>query len=115
MITGLHHFAIIVSSEKSVDFYSRLGFVEQFRKSREKDTIVLMEGYGIKLEMFIDPYHPEHATNPENIGIRHLALKVDSCEKLPEEFNCGPIMQDWSGANFCFTKDPDGLPIEFHE
>ena len=36
MITGVHHFAMIVSSEKSIEFYSRLGFVEQFRKSVKK-------------------------------------------------------------------------------
>lgn len=115
MITGVHHFAMIVSSEKSIEFYSRLGFVEQFRKKREKDTIVLMEGYGIKLEMFIDPNHPEHAKDPENIGLRHLALKVDSCENIKKNFDCGAIMEDWSGIKFCFTKDPDGVPIEFHE
>ena len=35
MITGVHHIAIISSTEKSVVFYESLGFKEKFRKSRE--------------------------------------------------------------------------------
>lgn len=115
MITGVHHIAIISSTEKSVVFYESLGFKEKFRKSREYDTIVLLEGYGIQLEMFIDPNHPERSVNPERIGLRHLALKVDSCEGMSKKFKCGPIKKDWLGVNFCYTEDPDGLPIEFHE
>ncbi|MBP3819179.1 MAG: VOC family protein [Butyrivibrio sp.] len=115
MITGVHHIAVISSTEKSVEFYNRLGFKEIFRKSREYDTIVLLEGYGIQLEMFIDPNHPERSANPERIGLRHLALKVSSCEEMSMKFKCGPIKKDWQGVNFCYTEDPDGLPIEFHE
>ena len=115
MITGIHHIAIISSTEKSVEFYKRLGFNEIFRKNREYDTIVLLEGYGIQIEMFIDPNHPERSVNPERIGLRHLALKVDSCEEMSMKFRCGPIKKDWMGVNFCYTEDPDGLPIEFHE
>ncbi len=36
------------------------------------------------------PNHPAHETNPERIGIRHLALKVDSCEEMSREFECTP-------------------------
>ena len=115
MVNGIHHFAIIVSSEKSVEFYAKLGFKETFRKVRSYDTVVLLAGHGIELEIFIDPNHPARAEKPENLGLRHLALRVDSCEKMSEEFECGPIMKDWVGVNFCFTADPDGLPVEFHE
>lgn len=114
MIQGLHHVAIIVSSEESVGFYNRLGFKETFRKEREYDTVVLMEGFGIELEVFIDPNHPKRSI-PEPRGLRHLAMKVDSCEHMKEEFDCGPIMKDWIGRNYCFTADPDGNTVEFHE
>ena len=57
MITGVHHIAVISSTEKSVEFYNRLGFKEIFRKSREYDTIVILERYGMQLEVFIDPNH----------------------------------------------------------
>ena len=115
MIQGLHHFAIIVSSETSIGFYKKLGFRVSFRKERKYDTVVLMEGYGIHIEMFIDPKHPQRATKPEHIGLRHIALKVDSVEKMAREFECGEIMSDWTGQRFAYTYDPDGLPIEFHE
>ncbi len=115
MITGIHHFAIIASSEESIRFYEKLGFTVTFRRDRKYDTVILMDGYGIQIEMFVDPNHPERATNPENMGLRHLALKVDSVEEMTHRFECGPIMKDWVGVNFCFTADPDGLPIELHE
>jgi len=117
MIQGIHHFAIIASSEDSLKFYTKLGFREMHRIARKYDTVVLLDGYGMQIEMFIDPNHPERATNPENMGLRHLALKVDKIEdtvgKLGLEI--GPIMNDWVGVRFAFTADPDGLPIELHE
>lgn len=115
MIQGIHHFALISSSEESVDFYKGLGFSEIFRKIREYDTVVLLEGYGIQIEMFIDPNHPQRSVNPEQIGLRHLALKVDSCEEMSRIYKCGPIMKDWVGTNFCYIEDPDGLKVELHE
>ena len=87
MIIGIHHIAIISSNEKSVEFYKRLGFTEIFRKNREYDIIVLLEGYGMQLELFIDSNHPERSVNPERIGLRHLALKVDSCEEMSKIFS----------------------------
>lgn len=115
MITGIHHFSIISSSDKSVAFYESLGFSEILKKKREYDTIVLMEGYGVEIELYIDPIHPKRATNPENIGLRNFALKVDSCQEIKNHYDCGAIQQDWFGKNYCFTFDPDGLPIQFHE
>ena len=115
MITGIHHFAIIVSSEKSIAFYERLGFKVIFRKERAYDTVVLMEGNGIKLEIFIDSNHPGRATNPENLGLRHLAFKVKDIEKASREFESSHICTDWVGERYCMISDPDGLPIELHE
>lgn len=119
MITAIHHVALIVSSEKSISFYNRLGFIESFRKQRINDTIVLMDGYGIQLEIFIDPRHSK-ILGLEPVGVRHLALKVDSLESTLDELNLsisdvGEIMNDWTGIRFCFIKDPDGLTIELHE
>ena len=81
----IHHVALICSSEKSIEFYNRLGFEVYFRKERSYDTIVLMKGQGVKLEIFIDPNHPHRATEPEALGLRHLALKVDDLDKAREE------------------------------
>ncbi len=117
MITGIDHFAIIVSSEECVSFYKTLGFQEYFRRERNYDTVVLLDGYGIKLEIFVDPNHPDRATNPEQMGLRHLALKVDSIEKTASEFGLeiGTIQSDWVGIRFAYIKDSDGTPVELHE
>ncbi|MBR4502320.1 MAG: VOC family protein [Clostridia bacterium] len=121
MVTAFYRLAIIVSSEKTLSFYRRLGFTETFRKKREKDTVVLMDGYGIQLEFFIDPSHPVHISGPEEpIGPRRFALKVDSIEKTISELdlreeNVGPVMDDWMGSRFCLIRDPDGLTIVLHE
>lgn len=125
MITAVHHIAIIVSSERSLKFYRLLGFTESFRKKRKYDTAVLMDGYGMQLEIFIDPNHPAHISgSDEPIGLRHFALHVsgtleDEIERLKAEstevIEVGPIMNDWTGVRFCFVKDYDGLSIELHE
>ena len=119
MITAIHHVAIIVSSEKSIYFYKHLGFIESFRKKRLNDTVVLMDGYGIQLEIFIDSRHSK-TLGLEPIGFRHLALRVDNIERTIEELklplsDVGEILNDWTGIRFCFIKDPDGLVIELHE
>lgn len=115
MITGFDHVAIISSSERSVEFYSRLGFKEILRKKRELDTIVILEGYGCQIEMFIDANHPARETDPESLGLRHFALSVDDIDKIANEFDCGPINKDWFGRRYCFTTDSDGLKVEFVE
>ena len=53
---------------------------------------------------------------PEAMGLRHLALWVDSVEDTLKnlEINVEPI-RIREGKHFTFLKDPDGLPIELHE
>ena len=116
MIQKIHHFAIITRNEESISYYIKLGFKEFFRRRRKYDTVVLLNGYGIQIEVFIDASHPLR-TNPEPLGLRHLALKVDNIEKTSQEFaiEIGPIMNDWEGERFAFCSDPDGNIIELHE
>lgn len=80
MISRLHHTAIIVSSEAGIEFYKYLGFIEENRVDRGYDQIVWLSGYGEKLEIFIDGTHPARVTNPEALGLRHLAFEVDNVE-----------------------------------
>lgn len=117
MANRLHHVAIIVSGEQSVAFYEKLGFAVTKRIPRPErhDEIVLMEGCGMTLELFIDSTHPARANDPENLGLRHIAFKVENIDALMSVFECEPIRTDWFGVRFTFTKDPDGLPIELHE
>ncbi len=116
MIQGIHHFAVIVSSLESLDFYRRLGFEEFLRRDRKYDTVVLLYGHGMQIEAFIDPTHSPRP-NPDPLGLRHIALRVDKIEDTVSELGleAGPIMNDWVGERFCFVVDPDGNTVELHE
>jgi len=112
----LHHIAIIVSSEKSVEFYARLGFeiIKRISRPARHDEIVLMQGYGTRLELFVDATHPPRAENPEPLGLRHIALQVDNIEDFCKKHNCSEIKTDWLGEKYAFITDPDGLMVEIH-
>ena len=118
MIKRLHHTAIIVSSEAGVEFYKTLGFAEENRIDRGYDQIVWLTGYGEKLELFIDSTHPARMTNPEAMGLRHLAFEVDDVaaewERL-SKYNPEPIRAKEDVKKVFFVKDPDGLPIEIRD
>lgn len=116
MITGIHHIAIISSAESSVSFYKRLGFEEFKRIDRDNDTVILLKGYDMELEMFIDSSHPKRSF-PEPLGLRHIALRVNNIEDTAKELdlNIGKIMMDWVGERFAYITDPDGNVIELHE
>ena len=127
MIAGVQHIALIVSHERNLWFYELLGFHECFRKVRKYDTAVLMVGNGMELEVFVDPRHPMKSSGLEEpTGLRHFALQVSPGCTLEEEIqrlkdsttevlDFGPIMEDWTGVRFCFTKDPDGTVVEIRE
>ena len=108
MVTGIHHFSIIASSEMSVEFYSKLGFQECRRIERDYDTVVLMKGFGIGLELFIDPKHSRSTEEP--LGFRALSLKVDSLDGSK-----GTVLTDWNGERYVNIADPDGNMIQLHE
>ena len=116
MITGIHHFSIIASSEENINFYVSLGFKKERRIARSYDTVVLLNGYGIGLEIFIDPRHPGRG-NPEPLGLRSLSLRVDDVEKTLEEhgLESTEINTDWNGKRYVVVKDPDGNAVQLCE
>ena len=111
----LDHIALIVSKEENLAFYEKLGFKEKNRIERGYDTVVFMEYEGLLLEVFIDPNHPARVTNPEAMGLRHIAFVVENLEEAMRDVQCEEIRIDWFGRRFTFTKDPDGQPIELKE
>ena len=111
----LDHIALIVSTEECLSFYKKLGFKEKNRIERGYDTVVFMENGALLLEVFIDPNHPARVTNPEAMGLRHIAFVVESLEEVMRDVKCEEIRTDWFGRRFTFTKDPDGQPIELKE
>ena len=111
----LDHIALIVSKEENLYFYEQLGFKEKNRIERGYDTVVFMENGKLLLEVFIDPNHPARVSNPEAMGLRHIAFVVESLEEVMRDVQCEGIRTDWFGRRFTFTKDPDGQPIELKE
>ena len=118
MIAGIHHVALILKDEKSLQFYERLGFEQTFVLKREQDMIVLLSGHGMQLEVFVDPRHSERAKGmAEPLGLRHIAFKVDDIEIAAKEYDIaiGPIRTDWTGIRLAFFEDPEGTVLELHE
>lgn len=114
-MVGLDHIALIVSTERSIQFYEKLGFQETKRIERSYDTVVFMQCGQISFEIFIDPKHPERVSEPEAKGLRHIAFSVDSLDEVMKELECEEVRTDWFGRKFTFTRDPDGQPIELIE
>ena len=124
-LTKQHHIAVIASDwEKAKDFYiDKLGF-EMFRevwRPEQQDYLRMLRQGDTVLELFIKADAPARVTNPEAMGLRHLAFHVEDIERavvwLKEKgIEAEPIREDkCNGGRFTFFKDPDGLPLEFHE
>ena len=120
----IHHIAVICSEKAAaLEFYhEKLGFRiirENYRPERDDWKIDLEMG-SCELELFIMKDHPLRLS-PEAYGLRHLAFKVESVERLVVELEekgipCEPVRTDtFTGEKMTFFHDPDGLPIEIHE
>ena len=120
-----HHIAVISASwEKAKDFYvDKLGFqlVSEVYRPAQDDYLRMLRQGDTVLELFIKPDAPQRLTNPEAMGLRHLAFHVEDVEAAAAWLNglgieTEPIQEDkCNGGRYVFFKDPDGLPLEFHE
>jgi len=126
IINKLHHIAIICKDYAvSKKFYIEvLGFkIEQeiYRDQRDsyKLDLSLKGQYTIELFSFPDP--PARPSFPEATGLRHIAFEVTNIKDTMMELkkhgvSAEPIRTDeFTGKQFTFIADPDGLPIEFYE
>ena len=120
-----HHIAIICSDwENTKEFYvNKLGFeltMEAYRPAQD-DYLRMLRLGETTLEVFIRPDAPQRINNPEAMGARHLAFRVEDAEAAARWLNdrgveTEPIREDpYNGGRFTFFKDPDGLPLEIHE
>lgn len=120
----MHHIAIIVSDiEKAKEFYiTKLGFEilhDVYRPEQDDYRLDVRQGT-LRLEIFGKKNAPARVTNPEALGLRHLAFSVEDVEKTAEELNTmgietEPIRIDpLSGQKCTFFRDPDGLPLELY-
>lgn len=124
-LTKQHHIAIICSDyAKAKEFYmDKLGFElyrEVYRPAQDDYLRMLRQGDTV-LELFIKPDAPARVNNPEALGLRHLAFRVEDIEPVvawltEQGIETEPIRVDQvNGGRFTFFKDPDGLPLELHE
>ena len=125
MLRKQHHIAVISSSwEKTREFYvNKLGFelVREVYRPAQNDYLRMLSLGETTLELFIRPDAPQRVNNPEAMGLRHLAFRVEDAVAAAAWLNARgietePIREDLvNGGKFTFFRDPDGLPLEIHE
>ena len=120
-----HHIAVICSDwDRAKAFYmDKLGFemIREVWRPAQEDYLRMLKLGDTVLEIFIKPDAPQRVTNPEAMGLRHLAFHVENIEPAVVWLNSlgietEPVREDLvNGGRFTFFKDPDGLPLELHE
>ena len=120
-----HHIAVISSDwDKARAFYiEKLGFTlaREVYRPAQKDYLRMLTLGDTTIELFIRPDAPQRVNNPEAMGLRHLAFRVEDIEPVVSWLNSvgvetEPVREDpYNGGRFTFFKDPDGLPLEIHE
>ena len=120
-----HHIAVICSDyAKAKEFYiDKLGFAleKEFYRPASNDYLRMLRLGETVIELFIRPDAPARVSNPEAMGLRHLAFRVEDAVAAAAWLNSvgietEPIREDpYNGGRFTFFKDPDGLPLELHE
>ena len=120
-----HHIAVICSDyAKAKEFYiDKLGFTleKEFYRPAQADYLRMLRLGETVIELFSRPDAPARVSNPEAMGLRHLAFKVEDIVPAAAWLNSmgietEPIREDpYNGGRFTFFKDPDGLPLELHE
>ena len=125
MLSRQHHIAVIASDwEQAREFYvNKLGFqlIREAYRPAQDDYLRMLQQGETTLELFIRPDAPQRVNNPEAMGLRHLAFRVEDAEAAARWLTergivTEPIREDKvNGGRFTFFKDPDGLPLEIHE
>ena len=126
MLKRIHHAAIICSDyPRSKAFYvDVLGLTvvaENYRETRDSYKLDLALPDGSQIELFSFPDAPKRPSYPEAQGLRHLAFCVDNVEQVKHELESKGIevepirIDEFTGKQFTFFADPDGLPLEVYQ
>lgn len=124
-IKKIHHIAVICSDyERSKAFYTEVLELEiireVYREQRDSYKLDLALHGAYVLELFSFPSPPPRPSHPEAAGLRHLAFAVDNVEAVVASLQKKGIavepvrVDEFTGKQFTFIADPDGLPIEFY-
>ncbi|MDR9828579.1 VOC family protein [Vibrio sp. FNV 38] len=120
-LQAIHHAAIICSDyQRSKHFYCEiLGLkivAENYRKERRSYKLDLALPNGNQIELFSFPKSPKRLNQPEAQGLRHLAFLVHSVADSVAHLQTFGIdaesirIDEYTGRQYTFFKDPDGLP-----
>jgi glyoxylase I family protein len=126
VLQSIHHAAIICSDyPRSKAFYTEvLGLrvvAENCREARRSWKLDLALPDGGQIELFSFPGAPPRPSRPEAQGLRHLAFVVTDVQVWIEHLeSCGVAVEavrvdEYTGRQFVFFADPDGLPLELYE
>jgi len=123
-IEVIHTMLRVLDEERSLAFYTALGFEERGRKRVGGDTATIifmgLPGDGDRLELTLN----DGRTEPYDLGTAygHIALTVaDMDEELARlaEHGIRPEKEPYEaypgGSRICFVRDPDGYRIELIE
>jgi glyoxylase I family protein len=122
---GVHHIAIICSDfARSKLFYTDvLGLRiirEVYREGRQSFKLDLAVGDNYVIELFSFPKPPPRPSGPEACGLRHLAFSVPDVREAKVLLEAKGVavepvrIDEFTGKEFTFFADPDGLPIELY-
>ncbi len=125
-IIKIHHLAIICSDyERSKTFYTEvLGLSiirEVYRKERGSYKLDLALNGEYVIELFSFPNPPQRVSGPEARGLRHLAFEVEDVQSAVDDLASKNVIaepvrvDDYTGKQFTFIEDPDGLPVEIYQ
>tara|TARA_Y100001963_G_scaffold132769_1_gene191737 strand:- start:92 stop:475 length:384 start_codon:yes stop_codon:yes gene_type:complete len=126
MLKSVHHIAIICSDyPASKKFYSEILELEiireVYRKERDSYKLDLALNGEYIIELFSFPNSPKRPSQPEALGLRHLAFAVDDLANMILKLNSKGIKTEdiridpQTGKKFTFFSDPDDLPLELYE
>lgn len=124
-LSGIDHAAVITTDyERSKSFYvGVLGLRLESEHFQERGTWkgdLRIPGGGY-VELFEFRGAPPRVDRPEAQGLRHLAFRTASVEGCRSALMAAGVacesmrIDPYTGDPFFFTRDPDGLPIEFYE
>lgn len=127
---SLHHIALSVrDAQASIEFYSHFGFTEAVVWRADDATLAihqLINHESVMLELFVyaasvqkPRIHNTVGNNLEEIGIKHLGMRVDNLDEFRVAINSigevTDIVMGRTGFRYFFVKDPDGNWVEVVE
>lgn len=118
------HILIVVRDlERSIEFYTLIGFEHLETIQRPNDRVAQMRLGDVKIELMNHPEGKETLRDPRkptDIGFRHIGFKVDDLtavyERLKDRisFDSPPRKVAGRGNRMnVFFKDPDGVEMHF--